>query len=122
MEVSSFLYDAQTNKLWIGTISNGLWSYDLSKRQMLNKQVNKLPRQPILSIKKNTTSSLLIGIDGQGLWELSENGDKVLNIYKEDVNDFFSLHGDGVYDIFCDDNERIWVATYTCLLYTSLHG
>lgn len=113
LEVSSFLYDAQTNQLWIGTISNGLWSYDISNRQLLNKETNKLPRQPILSIKKNTTSSLLIGIDGQGLWELSENGDKVLNIYKEDVNDFFSLHGDGVYDIFCDDNDRIWVATYT---------
>ena len=112
-EVSSFLYDKAANKFWIGTISNGLWAYDISKHQLVKILVNGLPKQPILAIKKNVTESLLIGIDGQGLWELSKDGGKVLNIYKEDVNDFFSLKGDGVYDVFCDDNERIWIATYT---------
>ncbi|MCD8166799.1 MAG: hypothetical protein LUE93_12210 [Bacteroides sp.] len=74
----------------------------------------ELPEQPVLTIKKNRgTSSLLVGIDGQGLWELTEHGDSILNVYKEDVNDPYSLPGDGVYDVWIDDTERIWVATYT---------
>ena len=37
----------------------------------------------------------------------------VLNILKEDIDNPFSLRGDGVYDIFCDGQQRVWVTTYT---------
>lgn len=112
-EVSSLLYDEEKNKLWIGSISNGLLTYDLANRELQDVSVPKLPEQPILAITKNITSSLLIGIDGQGLWELDEDASKILHIYKEDVNNLFSLRGDGVYDVFSDKDGRIWVATYT---------
>lgn len=113
IKVSSLLYDKEKEKLWIGSISNGLFSYDRTTKKMQSSSISKLPKQPILSIKKNITSSLLIGIDGQGLWELNEDGTKTLNIYKENVNNQLSLRGDGVYDILCEKDGRIWVATYT---------
>lgn len=112
-EVSSFMYDEASDLFWIGTISNGIWRYNRNTRQLQKNLVTSLPKQPILAIKKSATSSLLIGIDGQGVWELTEDGRKVLNVYKEDVNDFFSLKGDGVNDVYQANDERIWVATIT---------
>lgn len=113
IQVSGFLYDKETNQLWIGTLSNGLLNYKIKEKQLVKPSVQNFPKQPILTITKNKTSSLLLGIDGQGVWELSADGLKVLNVYKEDVNDPFSLQGDGVYDILCDSNKRVWIATYT---------
>lgn len=111
--VSSYLYDEEENKFWIGTISSGLLSYDLEEKQLSKVLPRKIPYQPILAIKKNTKSNLFIGIDGKGLWEIEKEGKAVLNTYKEDANDPFSLHGDGVYDVYCDIDERVWVATFT---------
>lgn len=113
-EVSDFLYDRSTGLLWVGTISNGLFCYKKTGNSFAKVNTVRLPKQPVLAIKKNDKrKSLLIGIDGQGLWELNEDGQKVLNVYKEDVNDPYSLCGDGVYDVLPDDAERVWVATYT---------
>ncbi|MCD8167430.1 MAG: AraC family transcriptional regulator [Bacteroides sp.] len=111
--VSGFLGDIDKEILWIGTLANGVLCYDLKEKRFISLMNGNLPMQPVLSIEKSTFSTLLVGIDGQGVWELTEDGQTLLNIYKEDVNDPFSLHGDGVYDIFCDRNERVWVATFT---------
>lgn len=113
IQVSSFFYDTEFNQIWIGTISNGLFLYSIESKKLKEIIKDELPKQPILTIRKKQASSVLIGIDGQGICEISRDGTKILNIYKEDVNDPFSLQGDGVYDIFCDKDERIWIATFT---------
>lgn len=64
-------------------------------------------------ITESSDSTLLVGIDGQGVWELDKDKKTVLNILKEDIDNPFSLRGDGVYDIYCDGKQRVWVATYT---------
>lgn len=113
VEVSSLFYDNTTRLIWVGTISNGILCYKIGRTGVEQLSTTYLPHQPILTIKKNErTATLFVGVDGQGLWELSEKGKRVVHIYKEDVNDPYSLHGDGVYDVLLDE-ERIWVATYT---------
>jgi len=111
--VSKLLYDSKEKRLWIGTISNGLYCYDLSKKSLFQVQANALPKQPISAITTNSDSTILIGIDGQGLWELNNRGTSILNVYKEDLNSPSSLRGNGVYDIYNDQNTRIWVCTYS---------
>ena len=111
-QIASLYYDEQLNRLWIGTGAAGLFYYDIIKKTLSPIPLKGFPKQPILAIKKDINNTLLIGIDGQGIWNISEKGDKLLNIYKEDLNNPFSLRGDGVYDIFCD-KSRNWVATYT---------
>ena len=113
LRVSKFYYDNKAKRLWIGTLSNGLLYYDLNSHTMSGVQINAIPKQPILAIEANSESTILVGIDGQGLWELNKHGTKILNVYKEDVNNPFSLRGNGVYDIFNDQNKRIWVCTYS---------
>jgi signal transduction histidine kinase/CheY-like chemotaxis protein/ligand-binding sensor domain-containing protein len=111
--VSSLLFDEMKKKLWIGTISNGLLCYDFSSGIFSNKFKSSIPKQPILAIQENSGSSLLIGVDGQGIWELSIPDERVLNVYKESADDPSSLPGNGVYDLFCDQDKRVWVCTFS---------
>lgn len=109
--VSSLLADKSKDKIWIGTLSNGLFCYNFKTGTFAPVMNSKIPKQPILALAKISESSIMLGIDGQGIWELNENGSEVLNVFKESADDPYSLHGNGVYDIFCDSGKRVWIAT-----------
>ncbi|MFT3738156.1 MAG: two-component regulator propeller domain-containing protein [Breznakibacter sp.] len=111
--VSSLYFDKQDNKLWLGTLSKGLFSFDFHTNALKGILKETFPKKPILDIEKNSESTLLIGIDGQGILELDKNDDRILGVYKESVDDPSSLKGNGVYDVFCDHNKRVWVCTYS---------
>ncbi|MCX6221433.1 MAG: response regulator [Bacteroidia bacterium] len=106
-------FDKDQNKLWLGTVSEGLFFYNFRNGTCSNQLKSVLPKQPILSIEENSDSTCLIGFDGQGIWELDRRNQKVLNIYKESLDNPSSLRGNGVYDLFCDNNSRVWVCTYS---------
>lgn len=113
-EVSSFMYDSSTELIWVGTISSGLLCLKKENNTLIQVPIINLPQQPILVIQKNHASgNLFVGIDGKGMYEISKDGDRILNTYTEDVDNPYSLIGNGVYDILIDNPERIWVATYT---------
>lgn len=111
--MSSLYLDKQTDRLWFGTVSNGLFTFDFGKGELNTVLKSSFPRKPILDIEDNAGTSILIGVDGHGVWELDRSGKTVLNVYKESADDPSSLRGNGVYDIFCDPNKRVWVATYS---------
>lgn len=112
-EPSNMYYDFKTKLLWFGTLSRGLFRLNVEDGSFEHLYKNILPKQPILAIEENTDSTFLIGIDGQGIWEIEKQGDQVLNIYKENIDNPYSLRGNGVYDIYCDENKRVWVSTYS---------
>jgi signal transduction histidine kinase/ligand-binding sensor domain-containing protein/AraC-like DNA-binding protein len=109
--VSSLFFDKAKNKLWIGTLSNGLFCFSFDSVKLNHILQSSFPRQPILAIEENSESTLLVGIDGQGVWEVDKNNTQILNVYKENVDDPYSLRGNGVYDIFYDRHKRVWVCT-----------
>jgi signal transduction histidine kinase/DNA-binding response OmpR family regulator/ligand-binding sensor domain-containing protein len=108
---TSLFLEKNQNKLWIGTLSNGLFCYDFGSANLSHILQSSFPRQPILDIEESSDSTLLVGVDGQGIWELSKNGARLLNVYKENADDSYSLRGNGVYDIFNDKGKRIWICT-----------
>ena len=108
---SRLFYESSLNKLWLGTTNNGLFLYDLKNNTL--KKIPALPKQPILAFAMNSDSTMLVGIDGQGIWEITIDGSRVLNTYKENADDPLSPKGDGVYDIFCDQNRRVWISTHS---------
>lgn len=112
-DVSSLYFDKSRDKLWLGTLSNGLFLYDFNTGTCNSKFNSFLTKQPILDIEANSDSTLLVGVDGQGIWEINKKEGHVLNVYKENANDPRSLRGNGVYDIYCDKNKRVWVCTIT---------
>lgn len=109
--VSSVFFDRRQNTLWMGTLSDGLFSYQFGSGRFQSILKTTIPEQPILDIEENSESTLLIGIDGQGIWELDKVGQKVLNVFKESADDQSSLPGNGVYDIFVEPGKRVWVGT-----------
>lgn len=111
--VSCLSFDAALNCLMVGTLADGIYFYDFNRSVFFKYNIKNFPRQPVLDILPNTDSTLLIGIDGQGLWEVEKKNRQVLNIYKDNADNPFSLNGNGVYDIFCDENKRVWVSTYS---------
>lgn len=113
LSANSLYYEQEKNKLWVGTLSNGLYTLDFLSLTYAPVLIKGFPKQPILAITPNTDSTLLCGIDGQGIWEINRNTQKLVNVFKDNSDNPYSLKGNGVYDIFCDDNERVWVSTYS---------
>lgn len=112
--VSELFYDESARRLWVGTMSSGLFCFDLVSKSFSQILPGIFPKQPILDIEKITDSSILVGIDGQGIWKIEHDGRALLDVYKEDNDNLLSLRGNGVYDIFCDqETNRIWVCTYS---------
>ncbi len=111
--VSHLFYDHSPNTLWIGTVADGLFCLNNNKGNFKLTSLSQIPNQPVLAIEANSDSTMLIGIDGQGIWEINKYSDAVMCVYKENSDDPHSLKGNGVYDIYCDDNKRVWVCTYS---------
>lgn len=112
-KVSRFYCDDQTNRIWVGTYSSGLFHLSSDSGSTKLTKINDFPKQPILAIEANSDSTMLIGIDGQGIWEIDKRSYRVVGTYKENADNPLSLSGNGVYDIFCDRNKRVWVCTYS---------
>lgn len=113
IKVTKLYYNKPDEMLWVGTNSHGLYLYDISRNIMTKSQVSPFPKQPINAIVANTDSTVMVGIDGQGIWELTKDGHTLLNIYKENADNPLSLKGNGVYDIFLDPHKRVWVCTFS---------
>lgn len=111
LQISALFYDGKEEVLWIGTSTDGLFHLDMEKKSLL--PFAGFPKQPVGVITESPDSTLLVGIDGQGVWELDKDKKTVLNILKEDIDNPFSLRGDGVYDVLCDNEQRVWVTTYS---------
>lgn len=111
--VSSLFYDKNRKELWIGTLSNGFYLYTPANNKIIGFPSVNIPKQPVRSFVPSSDSVLLIGIDGQGIWKFDRNKGKVLDIFKENENDSYSLNGNGVYDLLIDNNQRVWIGTYT---------
>ena len=110
--ISTLVHDEQQDFWWIGTMGSGLFVFD-GKAEPKLSPIENIPSQPILAIENFTASSVLIGIDGQGVWELDKNSHDVLAVMKENADNVGSLKGNGVYDIYRDTNNRVWVCTYS---------
>lgn len=113
LKVTRFHYDQAEGMIWVGTSADGLYLYDLTSNTLRQSPLQPFPKQPVHAIAAITDSTVMVGIDGQGMWEMTNDGQKVLNIYKEEPDNPLSLKGNGVYDIFIDKQKRVWVCTYS---------
>jgi signal transduction histidine kinase/ligand-binding sensor domain-containing protein/DNA-binding NarL/FixJ family response regulator len=111
LSVYSLLYDQVHRHLWMGTLSNGLFCYDFNDATLHHPLQGVFPHQPVLALAENSDSTILAGIDGQGIWELEKSSRRLLSVFKDDDENPFSLRGNGVYDIFCEPGKRVWIAT-----------
>lgn len=109
----SVLYpDEETGTIWIGTRENGLYVLKIWDSKELIK-IEDVPNLPVLALQSCEKTSLLVGIDGQGVWNIDKNTFEILSVMKEDSDNPNSLKGNGVYDIYCAPDNRVWICTYS---------
>ena len=113
VEVTKLYMDYALNVLWIGTKSSGLYYYNFDTNKITFLNIKSIPKQPVLAIESITDSTLMLGIDGQGIWEIDIKNTKLLNVYKENADNSSSLRGNGVYDLFYERDKRVWICTYS---------
>lgn len=112
-QVSSIYYDQPFKKLWLGTLSAGSCVLQESHMAASLRFVEDLPVQPVLAIELVNDSTVMLGIDGQGIWAVDRETNILTGSYKEDADDPGSLQGNGVYDICRDNNNKVWVSTFS---------
>ncbi len=106
-------FDAERRRVWIGTGASGLYRFDLDDRTLSRVLEDSLPLHPIQALTEFTGSSLLVGMDNYGLLEISADGDRVVETYRESADDPFSLPGNGIQALLVDSRNRVWVCTYS---------
>lgn len=70
-QINTLFYDHKREVVWIGTSTDGLFYLDMKKKTLL--PFSNFPKQPIAVITESSDSTLLVGIDGQGVWELDKD-------------------------------------------------
>lgn len=105
--------DKREGRIWVGTMSNGLYYVDPAGRRLVRAEAPEFPRQYVRDIEFVTDSTMWCGIDGRGIYELSRDGKKVLNRYRDNSDNPYSIPGNGIQDMLFDAPERIWVCSYT---------
>ncbi|WP_367388007.1 two-component regulator propeller domain-containing protein [Lewinella sp. LCG006] len=106
--VSSIL--RRGNQYLVGTKTSGLFRADVNFQQ-----ITKLPiaigNSPVNVLLPQKAGSIYVGTDGSGLWELDENFEPK-RVFRNNVDEAYSLSSDGVYDLLLDREGILWVATY----------
>ena len=113
--INTLYYNPKTSTIWIGTFSEGVYCYNLKDKSLIDlKAINAdFPTVPIRKFELFNDNEMLIGSDGMGVWIIDQSNYKVKKVFQEDEDIKFSLNGNGVYDIYKDKQDRIWIGTYT---------
>ncbi|MCW3789569.1 hybrid sensor histidine kinase/response regulator transcription factor [Plebeiibacterium sediminum] len=111
--ISSVKYDEGNDMVCIGTKEDGFFVLKNMGGQRKLIKIKDIPDQPVMSIENCNDSIIYVGVDGQGIWGVDSRDLLVKSVMKENVNNPNSLKGNGVYDIFCSSDKRVWVGTYS---------
>lgn len=113
MVLLSSFYDRSTNSLWLGTLADGVYVVDFDAKPTKMRRLSTISvKQPVRAFASYNDSTVLVGIDGAGVYELSKDGNTVEEIYSEDIDNPKALKGNGINDILYTP-DKTWIATYT---------
>jgi len=109
MRVESFFEEG--GKLYIGTFSNGMYLYDLNNKKLSSANLF-IPDVPIRTIVP-VGDEVWIATDGSGVYCIDKQTDRFLRRYYAEEDDENSLSGNTVSDIMVDEQQCVWISTYT---------
>ena len=118
--VESGYYDEKTGKLWLGSYQNGLIIATMSmcgqiiRYDIVSTSEGKAQQNPIRQICPYNQETMLIGIDGQGVYQMKRDsiGQPHL-LFDANESQHGVLHGNGVYGLLVDNWKNIFVGTYS---------
>lgn len=96
-------------KYILGTREGKLLSTDIEKDQIDIVFDQNAPINDIVFDESQLT--YFVGLDGEGIYQLTEDLE-IKNHYVNNVNDEYSLASNGIYDLFIDETNQLWISTY----------
>lgn len=112
--VESCFYDAKLKQLWIGSLTNGLYWYDIQTQQIGQVVEPDLLFHPILSITEYSNDLLLVGTEGVGMYVINKKTKRTQAVYNQWAMHNRKINGDAVYGIYTEKNSnRIWLTTFS---------
>ncbi len=99
------------NKLYAGTKTGEIYTINTEQNTCNLLRLKKKITHPIRDIIDDDLSNLYIAVDGEGLYYLNKDY-KIINHYKQDVDNPSSLSSNGIYDIELGKENILWIATY----------
>lgn len=113
-------YDEMSGRLWVGGYENGLHVVSLSQNgkitadEFVRISDKNLYQNPIRSICPYDDDTMLIGIDGLGVYQMSRDGrGGCALLFDANESEHSVLHGNGVYSMLVDSWKNIVIGTYS---------
>lgn len=112
-DVVSGFYDGDTKQLWLGTYDRGLITTD---GKGVAATMKGIPHYPVRSIVAYDNSTMLVGVDGCGVYQASrlpsvKNTASLLFNANDGGNGV--LHGNGIYALLVDVWHNIFIGSYS---------
>ena len=120
MEVETGYFDEKYNKVWLGGFANGLSVLSMDDKGAVTSQDffimgDKTQQNPVRSFCPYNDETMLIGIDGLGVYKVSRKDVTSQPVLLFDANEGSHgvLHGNGVYSVLLDSWKNIVVGSYS---------
>lgn len=112
--IQSVFYDPATHLLWIGTFNSGIKVKDTRTGEFLsNGSLNQLPHLPYRSIIAYDAHTLLLGVDGAGVYAATRDGVHSWSFLNANLEEEGELKGNGIYALCKDSSSNLWIGSYT---------
>ena len=112
--IQSAYFDPQQQTLWLGTFHDGVCLVDVITWQQKETALpSLLPSLPVRAIERLDDSTLLLGIDGAGVYAAYHDGSRSYPLFGQENATGEILHGNGIYAILRDSRGNIWIGSYT---------
>lgn len=114
VNIQSTFYDNATSLLWIGTFNAGLEILNTFTETFLpNQAFHQLPRLPYRAIIVYDERTLLLGVDGAGVFAATRNGSNSWSFLNANQEVEGELKGNGIYALCKDSSSNLWIGSYT---------
>lgn len=111
MHVNDIYYHKPSEKVFIGTLQQGIFVYDLQRDELISLE-DDLKDITIYRICYLNEEEILIGTDGTGVYKLNTTSYLSEPYITADYTRYNAMNGNNISDIFVDEEKRIWMANY----------
>lgn len=113
--IQTLYYDGESRNIFIGTFNSSLWIFNIDTGTLGRVRTKTdFFNNPIRSIIKYDPETLIIGIDGSGIFTYNYNDRSIRQFIDSGDNDNGAyLLSNGIYTIFKDSSKSLWIGSYT---------
>ena len=113
-DVQTLFFEKGKTRLWMGTFNSGLFRLNIQTKKMTTVcESHSVLSNPIRAISDFNAESVLVGIDGGGVYAVAKKGISVTPLFTTGDDEDMCLKGNGIYAVTKDYQGNIWMGSYT---------